>query len=147
MKQLGAFVLNIVTETSFHASVQVPQALLEVRLEPAVIQHVSNVNPDDGDNWSSLILEEVVKDGYGCSIQFSGDTTFSSTIFFQSTQWKRAEQLLSSGKRGSKDKPFTLLPLHLPVLDCSPRQVLVKLHRLEISFSSGLILLPAQCER
>ena len=50
MKQLGAFVLNIVTETSFHASVQVSQALLEVRLEPAVILHVSNIPPDYGDH-------------------------------------------------------------------------------------------------
>ena len=50
MEELGILVLDIVTETSFHASVQVSQALLEVRLEPAVIQHVSNVNPDDGDN-------------------------------------------------------------------------------------------------
>ena len=50
MEQLGVLVLNIVTETSFHASVQVSQALLEVRLEPAGIQHVSNVPLDNGDH-------------------------------------------------------------------------------------------------
>ena len=50
MEQFGVLVLNIVTETSFHASVQVSQALLEVRLEPAVMQHVSNVPPDNGDH-------------------------------------------------------------------------------------------------
>ena len=50
MEQFGVLVLNIVTETSFHASVQVSQALLEVRLEPAVIQNVSNVPPDNGDH-------------------------------------------------------------------------------------------------
>ena len=50
MEELGVLILNIVTETSFHASVQVSQALLEVRLEPAVIQHVSNVPPDNVDH-------------------------------------------------------------------------------------------------
>ena len=50
MEELGVLVLNIVTETSFHASVQVSQALLEVRLEPAGIQHVSNVPLDNGDH-------------------------------------------------------------------------------------------------
>ena len=50
MEEFGVLVLNIVTETSFHASVQVSQALLEIRLEPAMIQHVSNVPPDNGDH-------------------------------------------------------------------------------------------------
>ena len=50
MEQFGVLVLNIVTETSFHASVQVSHALLEIRLEPAMIQHVSNVPPDNGDH-------------------------------------------------------------------------------------------------
>ena len=71
MEQLGRLVLDIVTEASLDPSGEVPQPLLEVRLEP------------------------------GCRSGGEGD-------------WA----------------PLTLLALHLPVLDGSPGQVLIQLHRL-----------------